>query len=150
MTVLVISETEKARLRAAQDRARKNPVTLDMLRRFGLPAEHTGTVTLSDRWQHPELVRPESEHVNGYCVAISYEEQPVGLCLHLSMSTTEPYRIPRPEAIAMVLDRLDLPPPRWTLGPWNEYEGGSAVNILILVAPRHDWQPSSWWLEVLE
>ena len=51
----------------------------------------------------------------GWLVALSCEEQPIGLCLHLSMSTPTPTKtMPRPEALQMVLDVLGgTPVKRW-------------------------------------
>jgi hypothetical protein len=147
MSVLIIGEAEKAALRVAQERARAKPILFDIVRQAGEVGNFDATLTLADRERlgAEKVIRPQAECVEipfGYRVNISYEEQPPGMCLHLSMSTSAPGKIPRPEAVAMVLDALDMPPKPWcSAPPWREEftidgkPGGIAVNIVILIAP---------------
>jgi len=141
-TPFMIGPEEISALRAARDKARERPIALAFLRRHAVtkPGEHKETVTLADREAHPELIRPESEHVTlpfGYRVAISYEEQPCGICLHLSMSSPTKGRTPTMEAVALVLDALGLNTESVAGDVWlEEFDPGHmAVNVVVVTAP---------------
>ena len=56
--------------------------------------------------------RPAAEFVDlpfGYVVAIRFEEQPAGMCLHVSVSGPWPRVAPNMVICAMIFNALDLP-----------------------------------------
>lgn len=73
---------------------------------------------------------------NGYRVAIGFENQPPGLCLHISMSSPKKGKVPRPEAVGMVLEAMGVegqPARAWL----EEFEPGRyAPNLVFLVEPK--------------
>jgi len=142
--VLIIGEAEQTALREAMARARKKPVPLaELMPHIKASDQATDVVTLAERKSVPPRRDPEMVLIPfGYRVAISFEEQPVGMCLHLSMSSERrPGMLPRPEAVGMVLDALginskDLPGRAWI----EEYERdgkqcGYAANVVVVMEP---------------
>lgn len=148
--VLMIGANEKAAIRAAMERARAKPITTEQVLKMAVSNQMATKVTLADR--RPEHERPPSEHVAipyGYHLAVSFEQQPAGLCLHLSMSVETKDRLPNPAAIALMTDEclavLGIGSIR-EVAPkgghtWIEEfaidgkPGGLAFNVLYLVDP---------------
>ena len=133
---IIVGETERAALKQAMARARTHPVPWEMLE--GGVVEGTHTVRIEDR--SPEHKRPLPEQVAlpfGYLVAISFEEQPVGICLHVSGSG------PWPKAAEYGGLRDDLysagvlPSPRRMDRTFliDGKPGGLAFNAIWLVEP---------------
>ena len=84
---IIVGETERAALKAAMARARTHPMPWEVVKREITDHQETDTEPVEDRPPAPE--RPPSEYVDlpfGYVVAISFEEQPAGMCLHVSVS----------------------------------------------------------------
>jgi hypothetical protein len=143
MSVLIIGVKEQAAIKAALARARKRPIPFDV-RAVMTIDQTTDVVTLEERRKSGgDFVRPKSEQVMlpiGHRLAISYEEQPAGLCLHLSMSIDKPNRVPRPEALDMVMQAcgLDRQPDRTWVEEFtiDGEPGGIAINILFVVEPK--------------
>jgi hypothetical protein len=144
MSVLIINDDVRAGLRAARDRARAKPLSFAMVQSLITPNQDTNTLKLEDRGEADK--RPASEHVMipiGYHVAISYEDQPAGLCLHVSVSKEDrPGLLPHPHAFSEIIAALDIdmtkPPGRVWLEEYlvDGKPGGQAVNVLFLVLPR--------------
>jgi hypothetical protein len=144
MSVLIIGVNEQDAIKAALARARKKVIPFDVLAATAID-QSTGVVTLEERRKGPrgDFHRPISEQVLlpiGYRLAISYEEQPAGLCLHLSMSVdNKPGAAPHPTKFAAVLRACGIKEPGRT---WIEEftidgkPGGLAVNAVFLVEPR--------------
>src|ERR1700720_3854405 len=84
---ITVGETERSELKAAMARARAHPVPWEVLK-HGI-TEQNGTNTGHVEDQPLAHERPPAEFVDlpfGYVVAISFEEQPAGMCLHVSVS----------------------------------------------------------------
>jgi hypothetical protein len=135
---IIVGETERAALKAAMARARTHPVPWEVLKR-GI-TEHDGTDTVRVEDQPPAHERPPPEFVDlpfGYVVAISFEEQPAGVCLHVSVSGPWPKVAPNMVVCAMIFNALDVPAEAdhvWT----EEFlidgkPGGRAFNVVWLV-----------------
>jgi hypothetical protein len=109
--VLKIGPEEITALNDAMARARARPVTIQEIMKVAGAFDHfTDTVTLADRARIPRLERL-AQHVAlpvGYQVSISFEEQPAGMCLHLSMSSGAPGKVPGPEPVSMVLAAIGM------------------------------------------
>jgi hypothetical protein len=148
--LLMIRADEKAAIKAAIERARAKPITPEQVQKLAISNQMATKVTLADR--RPEHERPPSEYVAipyGYFLAISFEQQPAGLCLHLSMSVEVKNKLPNPAAIALMTDEClavlgigsirDVAPKGGHT--WIEefaidgQPGGLAFNVLYLVDP---------------
>jgi hypothetical protein len=80
---ITVGETERSELKAAMARARAHPVPWEVLKRriTEQDGSHRGHVE-DQPFAHE---RPPAEFVDlpfGYVVAISFEEQLAGMCLH--------------------------------------------------------------------
>lgn len=145
MRPLIITVDEKAAIKAAIERARARPLRYADLMRLAIPDK--AMVTLADRG--PEHDRPPSQHVAipfGFHLAISFEEQPAGLTLHLSVSVEAIDKAPSPHAMAMIcgecLEAVGHPeqapyPDRHWLEEFlvDGKPGGIAVNVVYVLAP---------------
>jgi hypothetical protein len=143
---LIIGPKEIDALKEAMSRARLKPMSLEMVTRGYNPHEVKAELTLADREKlakrgaPPPL--PSSEMVtlpNDYRVGISFEEQPAGLCMHLSMSSRRKRKVPTPEAMEMVLAALGYPYSMEDCAMvWlEEFEPGqNAVNAVLVIEPR--------------
>jgi len=100
--------------------------------------DRSGAVRIEDRPATHK--RPPSEFVDlpfGYVVAISFEEHPAGMCLHVSVTGPWPRVAPNMVVCAMIFNALDVPAEAdhvWT----EEFlidgkPGGRAFNIVWLV-----------------
>jgi hypothetical protein len=100
MTMLVIGERERESLGALRMRAAAAIVEMQ-----GLPAR---LATPEGKRAHQEQMNAQSAVLPvGYIVTFSIERgHPCGVCRHLSMSTSAPDRVPRPEALWMVAEIL--------------------------------------------
>jgi hypothetical protein len=139
MPVLLIGETEIKRISEIVADAKAHPVTLETVRAGAV--SDRAVVMLEDR--KPELVRPASQHMifpGGYRAAFSIEEQPLGLCTHLSVSVMNRSKkgaMPSPEAVKMIADAFGVPFPDAAHVWMEEFDPGEyAINIVSLYAPK--------------
>jgi hypothetical protein len=140
--LLLIGEVEANAIRAAIVRARKKPIPWSVLREHLPDNQQTDTITLADRGKLPPR---KPEHVLlplGYRLSVTFEEQPAGLCLHLSMSSPQPGKLPHPAAFAVVLNATGLNIKEAPARVWIEdfliggKPGGKAFNAVLVVEPR--------------
>jgi hypothetical protein len=144
MAVLIIGEKEEANIAAAIARARAHPIPISFTREVAV--DDTALLRLSDR--KPGYKRPrEPEQVlipMGYRACVSVEEQPAGMCLHLSISVerADPKLMPSVEALRAIAKAfgIDFATARDQGMTWmEEYEPGRhAVNLLKLIVPRQE------------
>ena len=107
---ITVGERERSELKAAMARARAHPVPWEVLKRR--ITEQDGTNMGHVEGQPLAHERPAAEFVDlpfGYVVAISFEEQPAGICLHVSVSGPWPKVAPNMMICAMIFNALDLP-----------------------------------------
>ena len=107
---IIVGDTERAELKAAMARARAHPLPWEVLRRRITEQDGTNTGHVEDQPLAHE--RPPAEFVDlpfGYIVAISFEEQPAGMCLHVSVSGPWPRVAPNMVVCAMIFSALDVP-----------------------------------------
>ena len=91
-------------------RARMHPVPWEVVQRGIVDSQDGDTVSIEDPPVTPK--RPPSEFVDlpfSYVVAISFEEQPAGVCLHVSVSGPWPRVAPNMMVCAMIFNALDVP-----------------------------------------
>lgn len=130
--ILVIDSKVKVAIRELMERARCNPVPLEIVEK-GFPAHEAPrreNISLKDR--KPGYERPKADHIlipQGFRAAYSVEEQPIGLCGHLSISVETPGSLPHPYAIHMIAVEFCIDE---ILHMWTEEfdPGHHAVNIL--------------------
>jgi hypothetical protein len=140
MSVFMLRPEDEVAIKAAMERARERPLTLDVVEKHKVPDKFK--ITLADR-QRVGMPRQESEMVYlpmGWRLGISYEQQPGGLCIHLSMSSpTAAYTVPRPEAVQMVFQTCGLkwPPDKvWIEDFIAGGEVGKAINVIKLIEEK--------------
>ena len=139
MGVLALNEDVLTAITAAVERARKRPVPLEVTARG--TTDPGPYLKLADRKPGPP--RPQSESVDvpfGYRLAISFEHQPAGLCIHISVSSPDPVGgLPNEITMAMLAGACGI---KWPPGPyarlWIEdfIAGpmvGKAVNLVELI-----------------
>jgi hypothetical protein len=143
---LVIGRQEVERIAAAVARARARPIPWHVLKAAMTPRQDIPVVTLADR-ASVERLRPQSEIVDlpvGYCLAVSFEDQPMGMCMHISISVDRRNALPNPAAVrALAEECLKATPhdPAKDGREWIEEflvdgkPGGLAVNVIYVVAP---------------
>jgi hypothetical protein len=140
MSVLIIGEIERAKIAEVVAYAKAHPILLDTVREGAVP--FTDTLKLKDR--RPGFERPPSQHVlfpGGYRAAFSIEQQPAGLCSHLSISVfgrSKKGMMPSLEVVKMVCEEFGVPfPPDHG---WNEEfdPGEYAINLVSLYAPTQE------------
>jgi hypothetical protein len=70
----------------------------------------------------------------GYRVALTFEEQPLGMCKHLSISVDEPGSLPNPHAVAMICHEYGMRfPPLGRMWLEEFAKGHSAINLVDLI-----------------
>jgi hypothetical protein len=141
--MLSIGPNEHRALLEAVERARAKPVMIDQVMAGAqYTNQSTNTIMLAERDGKPpfRIAVQQVELPVGYRVAISFEQQPAGLCLHLSMSSSASGKVPHPEAIAMVLDAIGITRSSVVRSWIEEFEidgnsGGLAANVVVLMVP---------------
>jgi hypothetical protein len=134
---IIVGNTERSELNAAVARARAHPVPWEVLRRVS--EQDVEDQPLADEPPPPEFV----DLPFGYVVAISFEEQPAGMCLHVSVSGPWPRVAPNMVVCAMIFNALNVPDEAEDV--WTEEllidgkPGGRVFNATWLVEPA---QPS--------
>lgn len=137
---IIFGEAECAALKAAMARARAHPVPWDLLKSSATERDATSTGRVEGLPLAHE--QPTAEFVNlpfGYVAAISFEEQAVGMCLHVSVSGPWPRVAPNMVVCAMIFNALDVPAEAddvWMEELWIEGNpGGRAFNVVWLLEP---------------
>jgi hypothetical protein len=123
---IIVGESQRAELKAAVSRARAHPLRWEELNQ-----------TTTARDASAEIV----ELPFGYVVAITFEEQQAGMCLHISVSGPWPRVPPNMVVCAMVFSALDLAPEADDV--WTE-DGNSncrVLNALWVIEPALEQRP---------
>jgi hypothetical protein len=142
---LIIGRPERKAIADAIDNARVKTLTLAQGEAIsaGIPQDKA-MLKLDDRppgWERPPTEQVLIEH--GFRCAISFEQQPIGLCRHLSVSieSETPEALPHQQAVAMLCREFGLKIGLNFEGShvWiEEYEPGKlAVNVVALEPPMH-------------
>lgn len=139
--VLLITVAVRAAILEAIDRARAEPVPLDVAMALRIADQSKTEVKLSDRRPDaPE--RPPTQNLlipDGFEVAFSFEQQPMGLVRHLSVALHDaPGKYPSPEAVAMIAREFGfgaLPPKYGKIWLEEVRPDHSAVNVAELCEP---------------
>jgi hypothetical protein len=144
MGVLFIGDKEKAEIAAAIRAARAKPMPLEVMRQLAVDDRDnpTNTLKLDERGDPDRIEAIRAEYpshpveLGTYTVAISFEEQPVGLMRHISIAARDPGKAPNEHAAKMVLEAFGFS--GWPLSrPYRvwveEFEPGRmAINFVEL------------------
>ncbi|WP_028164136.1 hypothetical protein [Bradyrhizobium elkanii] len=140
MAVLMIGATEREKIAELVAYAKAHPLSFETLR-DGMVAD-TDVLELKDRKAGYE--RPASQHVvfpGGFRAAFSIEDQPAGLCAHLSVSVvgrSTKGACPNPEAVKMIAKEFGVPFPADKMWMEEYAPGEYAVNLVSLYAPKEE------------
>jgi hypothetical protein len=140
MAILLIGTMERQKIADVIAYAKAHPVLFSDMR-GGIVAD-TPMLKLKDR--KPGYERPPSQHVifpGGFRAAFSIEQQPPGLCTHLSVSVLGRAKrgaMPSPDAVKMIAEEFGVPYPADKM--WlEEFDPGEfAVNLVSLYAPTQE------------
>jgi hypothetical protein len=135
MGVLIIDDKVKLRVAEMIERARQHPVLLEQLK-GGAINDDRHVITLADR--KPGHERPPSQHLvlGTYRVAFSIEQQSIGMCRHLSISTMRAGSVPNMpvvDEVTALFGFVEGAPTRTWLEEFDP--GHHAVNVLQLITP---------------
>lgn len=144
MAELILGPRELERMWEIVSYARANPIQIDRVREGAVTGD-PDVIELKDR--KPGFVRPATQHmvfstVDGrqFRAAFSIEQQPAGLCKHLSVSTFGPKKgiLPLQNVVYQIAALFGLSMPFDKV--WREeYDVGAyALNMLSLCAPTHE------------
>jgi hypothetical protein len=146
MAILLIDGQAKAEIARAIMRARKRPLPWDIGRQ--MMVTNRPVLKLADRVPGApsrEDHRPEQVLIpKGYRAMVSFEEQPAGMCMHLSISVErkDPTKMPSIPAVQAIAAEFGINYEREQRegSVWmEEYEPGRhAVNILVVSEPRQE------------
>lgn len=143
MSVVIIGPDEQAAIDALVAHARANCIPWEVLAPHAVEPDKQ-VLTLEDRTRPEGPPRPEPRHImlGNVLAAFSYEEQPAGICRHLSVSVERKGMLPSPEAVGMVAEAFGFttfPPVEGEI--WiEEFEPGhSAINV-IEVAEKNGYR----------
>lgn len=137
MAVLLITEQVREEIQAAVLRARARTIPWEQLKPYTIVGDKD-KVVLGDRPKGFERI--ESERVlipNGFRAAISFEEQPAGICRHLSVSVENPTRMPSTDAVRMVAAEFGFKLESGKVWTEEFAPGHYAVNV-IEIAERKE------------
>lgn len=141
MRALIINAETQAAATKQLAEARKTVLDQETVMAMAASAGHGAVMEYAsvDRVRAAKYrnVRPVSITIPfGHEVAISYEQQPAGLALHLSVSVDTPGQIIHPAAFDMIAKLYGMVPPFDMI--WlEEFEPGHhAVNAVSLVQPE--------------
>ena len=143
MGMLVDSPTVRAGIKKAIEIARKQMVPLsEVMDMAKLANQDSSCITLKDKKREKAVRKTQPVEVlipEGYTANISFEEQPVGICKHLSIGfENSPGKMPHPLAVQIVADMFGM---KWKADePWEgsriwmeEFAPGEfAINIVEL------------------
>lgn len=133
MSVLVITPNDYAKIDAMVADARKRCIPWSALQHGAAIGHDKPVLALEER--KPGFERPPSQHIElgSFRVAFSFEEQPAGVCRHLSVSCLRPGKLPAQPVVAMVAEAFGFAsfPPAEGLIWVEEYAPGEyAVNVV--------------------
>jgi hypothetical protein len=142
MRPLLIGRIERAQIARAIRKASAKPLSLEAITAVPGFEGDKAHYKLEDRKGTPS--RDDCITVNvllprGYRVALTFEEQPLGLCKHLSISVDALGDLPNPHAVAWICHEYGMRfPPVGKIWLEEFRRGHSAVNIIDLIGEPPD------------
>lgn len=140
MSVLVIGPKEQAAIDALVKRAAASPVRWETMRDAAIGGPKAD-LPLAER--KPGFERPPSDHImlGNVRVAYSVEEQPAGMCRHLSASVSRPGYLPDLPVMTMLCEAFGFTgfPPKHGRTWLEEFDPGHrAVNVVEVITAREE------------
>lgn len=115
MSVLIIGEPEEEAIRVALAAARARPVPRFLLESVGIVEQPKRALMLKDRKPGTEEMVGEypaqKVRLGTYRAAVSFEEQPAGLTLHLSVSSQAKGMVPHPLVMRTICEAFGFSRP---------------------------------------
>jgi hypothetical protein len=130
--VFIVGQAEREAIKNVLARARSKPVPRNLVEQGKLDPGRV--LKLADRpagWE-----RPASDHVmlGSYRVAVSFEDQPIGLCIHLSASSARPGFVPGQQVMDAILSEFGIEKTMIGMSWLEEFDPGHhAINVVALV-----------------
>lgn len=133
---LMITPDIRHKIKALKEKAAAHPIPIKKVMDKALAPEKEFEVKLSDRDPGKTYDAAEGFLIPvGYRVAYSVEEQPAGICAHLSISVDKKGKLPHPEAIKMIAFEFGCEDLKDSTGWIEEFEPGhDAVNVVWLLS----------------
>lgn len=101
MSALVLGVAERDRINALRERAAAAPFSMAEMERRSRGFDPANPKTRTTDSLPPEFT---IEIPRGFTVTYTIEEQPIGLCRHISVSVDTPGRLPNSHALAWLLE----------------------------------------------
>jgi hypothetical protein len=141
MAVLMIGITEREKIAKIIVYAKAHPVSFETIHQGAM--DDKAVLELKDR-KRTDTVRPASAHImfpGGFHAAFSIEQQPPGLCSHLSISVegrAKKGMMPSEPAVQMICQEFGVPYPADKIWIEEFSPGEFAVNLVSLYAPTQE------------
>jgi len=141
MSILIIDEEARSRIREALRIARENPLRLAELKQLGLPTKEADVnkpLRLEDRPPGFERAHKSVAVIlqRGYEACLTYEQQEVGMIKHISISSATQGMVPNVHAAKMIMEEFGMDIMQMLHAWTEEYAPGLfAVNILCMDDP---------------
>jgi hypothetical protein len=138
MSVLFIGPDERRRIAEIVAHAREHYAPWSALHEAALPKHDAFVLKLEDR--NPGTERPQPMHIDlgTFTAAFSFEEQPAGICRHLSVSTATVGKLPNELVVKMCCEAFGFtrwPPEKGKIWLEEFRPGEFAVNVLEVAEP---------------
>ena len=137
MSFVIINPEKQAEIDALVATARKHCVPWSALAPTAVLTDNP-MLSLADRKSVPPRFEPRHLMVGNVMVAFSFEEQPAGICRHLSVSVERKGMLPHEAAVAMIAEAFGFTafPPRAGRVWVEEFEPGHhAINVVEVAEP---------------
>ena len=139
--ILTIDDMTREQIKKCMAEAEARPVSFEALREtaFEIGPDLSKPLKLEDRKQGPR--RPQSPFVMipfGYRASFSIEDQPAGLCQHLSISVDAPKRLPNEPSVKWIAQEFGIEWPPDHLWIEEFAPEHHAINILKLWKPKKE------------
>ena len=136
---LLIDDKVRAAIEQAIEKAAANPMSLELAEELAMNVPQ-GKLILNLDDRKNDIKRPESIHVDipvGFRASITFENQPAGLCRHLSVSVDTLGSLPNMIAFDMIAEAFGFqagaPRQMWV----EEFScGHEAINLVELVTAK--------------
>lgn len=141
MRVLMIDNNVRAAIKGLKEQAAKNPIPINRVVERSVRDSDKFDIKLSDFTPEQRADANLAAYIeipDGFKVAYSVEEQPVGMCGHLSISINRRGKLPNLVAVETLAFEFDIDMKKGECTVWlEEFEPGwQAVNVVGLIGKR--------------
>lgn len=136
MRALIINAEVKEDIRKLKEIAHAHPISIKEVMGAAIHPKDTFNLKLGDREPGYKPVMVDWIWIqHGYRVAYSVEEQPTGMCAHLSISVDKKGKLPHPVAVNEIAKEFGIDMEKDKITGWVEEfgPGREAVNVVCLL-----------------